>query len=220
MPRKNCRNFCGRPMVAWPTRAACQSGLFDYVIISTDDDEIAAAAMGEGAERPFTRPAHLADAYSTTSDVLKHDLEKIREMQGHMPKYCCCLYGTSAFVNPAMLENARNILQNDGTELVMGVIKYPHVIERALIRDSQGDFIYRHPENCMTRTQDFTPSFYDSGLFYFFDTAAFQHNKYSLFPLKRNAIELSIWDAADIDDEEDWIWAEQLAKIKGLNASR
>lgn len=213
VPRKNARLFCGLPMVAWPARAAKTSGLFSRVIISTDDEEIAAAALGEGAERPFSRPAHLADSKSNTQDVLKHDLGRLQSQDGHLPPWCCCLYGTSAFVTAQMLIRALHILEQGAAQLVMAITRYSHPIERALQPDAQGLLRYRWPEFALTRTQDIQPSFYDAGLFYFFDARAFMANGGSFQPLTRAGVEVASFEAVDIDTEDDWQMAEKLAAL-------
>ncbi len=216
VPRKNVRPFCGRPMVAWPTRAACVSGLFSRVIISTDNEEIAAAAMQEGAERPYVRPPELADAHSTTTQVLRHDLAEIKNQTGRLPAFCCCLYGTSAMVTPKILTQALDMLRRPDIELVMAVIRYGHPIERALQFDAAGKLRYRQPEFVPVRTQDIAPSYHDAGLLYFFNVRAFMEGDGTFLPLTKTAIEVSAREIVDIDTEEDWDMAETLAKQKGL----
>lgn len=210
VPRKNCRLFCGRPMVEWPVTAAVQSGLFGKIIISTDDDEIAACARAAGAEWLFRRPAGLADAFSTTTQVLRHDLEKLKRENGFDADFCCCLYGTSAMVRPEMLQQAKKKLTN-GTELVMAVIRYSHPIERALQFDDNGLLQYRQPEFVPARTQDIRPSWHDAGLFYFFDIDRFMNGDGSFVNMKKTGIEVSPLEVVDIDTEEDWGRAEMLA---------
>lgn len=219
VPRKNVRPFCGRPMVAWPTRTACASGLFRRVIISTDDEEIADAAMREGAERPFIRPAEFADAFSTTADVLFHALKELGNEKGQQPEWCCCLYGTSALVSSELLKKAALLSREEGTELVMAVTRYSHPVERGLAMDESGLLHYLHPECASMRTQDFTPAWHDTGLLYWFSVSAFiQNGGQSFVPLKKRALPVSSLDAIDIDTEADWEFAEQVARYRGLSA--
>ncbi len=219
VPRKNIRLFCGRPMVAWPTRAACTSGLFQRVVISTDDEEIAAAAQAEGAERPFARPPELADAHSTTADVLRHALQTLQCQTGSLPPWCCCLYGTSALVTPAMLHRAAALAQKEGTELVMAVTPYSHPIERGLTLDDSGLLRYLRPECVSMRTQDFTPVWHDAGLLYWFSVPAFlSEGGHSFAPLQKRALPVSALEAVDIDTQDDWEFAEIVARYRGLDA--
>lgn len=214
IPRKNVRFFRGKPMIYWPVSAAVESGLFEEIIISTDDREIAAAAMEAGAKWPFTRPPELADDMSGTADVLKHDLARLKEQYGALPPYCCCLYGTSAFATHQMLQDAHKLLEDGAAELVLSVINYNHPIERALQFNEEGYLVYRQPEFVPVRTQDIAPSFYDAAQFYFFDIGAFAKKDFSFVPLRRKAIELSPLEAADIDTEEDWLRAETIASFR------
>lgn len=219
VPRKNVRLFCGRPMVAWPTRAAQASGLFQRVIISTNDEEIAAAALAEGAERPFVRPPELADDHSTTAEVLRHSLLTLQRQTGSLPSWCCCLYGTSALVTPAMLRRAAELAQKDGTELVMTVTPYPHPIERGLTVDDSGLLRYLRPECVSMRTQDFPTVWHDAGLLYWFSVPAFlDGGGQSFAPLQKRALPVTALEAVDIDTQDDWEFAEIVARYRGLDA--
>ena len=109
IPRKNIREFRGKPMIAWSISAAQESSCFDQIIVSTDDDEIAEVARAFGAEVPFLRPSHLADDQATTQDVIGHALEWFQR-QGQVCEALCCLYATAPFVQPKDLQSAdRNL---------------------------------------------------------------------------------------------------------------
>lgn len=217
IPRKNARPFCGKPMVCWPVEHALGSGLFRDVIISTDDAEIAEKAAASGASFYALRPAKLSDDYATTADVLRHELEAYELREGSLPKLCCCLYGTSALVTARVLIEAEQLLRRTKAQLVMAVIHYGHPIERALKFDAFGMVHYRQPDFVPVRTQDIPPSYHDAGLFYFFDVRAFMEaGGASFIPLEKAAIEMSSRNAVDIDTEEDWEFAELLAKKNGL----
>lgn len=215
VPRKNVRPLRGKPLVSWAVRAALASGLFDDVLISTDDDEIAQAAMDAGAMFPFRRPAAVADDHSTTSDVLRVALGQWQQLKGALPEYCCCLYGTSAFVTPEDLQAAKRIA--DAKTCVMAVTEYAHPIQRALEMDDSGSLRYLQPEYTYFRTQDCPPAYHDIGLFYYFSVQAFlEAGGKSFLPLQLKAVQVPRTRAIDIDTEDDWGIAEALAVKNGL----
>lgn len=213
VPGKNVRPFLGMPMVAWPTLHAVESGLFTRVVISTDSPEIAKAAVEAGACFHGVRPAKLSDDHSTTSDVLKYELEQFKHREGRLPDACCCLYGTSFFTSPDLLRQGYAKLTGP-CELVMGVCAYGHPIERALRLDEQGELHYRHPEYVSARTQDLSPSFHDTGLFYWFLPERFLLSGGESFqPLRKRGLVVPQNTAVDIDTEEDWGIAECIASV-------
>lgn len=216
VPRKNVRMFCGLPMIAWPTRAAVASGLFSEVIISTEDQEIATVAMQYGARQPFVRPVELADDFSGTGDVLQHALETLAKSRD-LPRYCCCLYGTSVMVTPEILRTARKLAEE--TECVMGICEYPQPVERRLVKNENGDISYAQIEGARKRTQDCEKSYFDIGLLYYFNIDAFLNaGQKSFIPLRKKGLPISRTFAADIDTEQDLAFAEMLAKYNGLKA--
>lgn len=210
VPHKNTRLFCGLPMVAWPTRTAVSSGLFSEVVISTEDEEIANAALAQGASRPFIRPAELADDYSTTGDNLRYAFEMLAK-DSDLPRYCCCLYGTSAMVDTSLLRTASEKIKD--ADCVMGVCEYPHPLERALVDAGNGELKYRNPENFAKRTQDCEKCYYDIGLFYYLDIQAFLAGETKM---RRIGVVVPRVFATDIDTEDDWRFAEMVAKYNGL----
>jgi N-acylneuraminate cytidylyltransferase len=211
VPRKNIRPFRGRPLIAWPIRAALDSQLFDKVLVSTEDAEIAAVGVECGA-KILPRPAELADDFSTTSDVLEHALKTLAA-EGRAIDLCCCLYGTSYAVTPAMLREAFQHLAEERVELVMAAKRYPHPIERALVIGQDGLAVYRQPEFVPARTQDLPVSYHDTGLFYLFRAAAFLAHGSNMVPLARHMVEIPPLAFVDIDDPADWAVAERLAGL-------
>lgn len=215
VPRKNIRHIAGRPLVAWPTAAATGSGLFQHVLISTEDSEIAQAAQLAGAEYPFARPIEVADDFSTTADVLRVTLQQWQEYTGTLPKHCCCLYGTSVFVTEKQLTKAKDMLSS--CELCMAVSEYSHPIQRAITLDDAGTITYLHPEFVSVRTQDCLKAYHDIGLFYYFSVEAFfRYGGESFLPMEKKAIIVPRTCAIDIDTEADFAWAELLASYHGL----
>lgn len=210
IPRKNIRNFCGLPMIAWPIRVALASGLFSQVIVSTDDKEIAAVAKEHGAQCPELRPAFLSDDFSTTADVL-HYLFKGLRAEGNLAKSCCCLYGTSAFLTADLLLKGNNLLQMQNTEVVMAVTEYPHPIERALLQNEEGFLHYFHADSASLRTQDCAVAYHDIGLLYWLDIQSFlasENNCLSNMSIRPLFVPRHL--AIDIDTEDDWMIAESL----------
>lgn len=211
VPQKNVRSFAGKPLVAWPVSVAVESGLFSDVLISTEDDAIANAAVEAGAIFPFRRPVEMANDYSTTVDVLRCSLHQWQDATNNLPEYCCCLYGTSAFITVEFLRQGRALLKD--ADWVMAVSEYPHPIQRALRMTPTGKVSYFHPENVTLRTQDCEKAFYDIGLFYYFSVAAFMADTTpGLSQVRRKAVVVPRTRAVDIDTEEDWKQAELLAR--------
>ena len=137
VPRKNIREFHGRPMIAWPIEAAKRSGCFDRIIVSTDDEEIAKIALAEGVEVPFLRPAELSDDFTGTVPVIAHAVEWL-QAHGAAVRVVCCIYPTAAFLDPEALRRGGQELQESGADYAFTVAPYRHPIERALRIDARG----------------------------------------------------------------------------------
>lgn len=207
IPRKNIRPFLGKPILAYSIDAALQSGLFDEVMVSTDNDEIADIARQYGASIPFLRKAQTADDYATTADVLIEVLEQYAQ-QGKTFDYACCLYPTAPFVTATLLQNAFATLVENQFDTVYPVQPFSFPIQRAvLLRDAQVHWC--QPEHALTRSQDLEPTYHDAGQFYFFQTASFLQN-HRLITTNSGGIVISEMQAQDIDTETDW----QLAELK------
>ena len=95
IPRKNIRNFAGYPLIAWSIAAAKQSELVTRIIVSTDDEEIAAVAREYGAETPFLRPAEFAQDNTTDLPVFEHALQWLEENEDYQPEIVIQLRPTS-----------------------------------------------------------------------------------------------------------------------------
>jgi len=205
IPRKNIRPFHGRPMIGWSIAAAKESGLFDRIIVSTDDPEIAAVAKAEGAEVPFMRPTELSSDLAATVPVIAHAVTEL----GLVPDTpVCCLYATAPLVQPGDLRAAKQLLQT-GVTYVMSVTTFPYPIQRALRRNAQGGVTMIQPENMLIRSQDLEEAWHDAGQFYWAQsdtwsqgTAVFAPGARGL-PLPRHRVQ-------DIDTPEDWTRAEAL----------
>jgi N-acylneuraminate cytidylyltransferase len=216
IPRKNCRNFFGKPMIAWSIGAAVESGIFDHVVVSTDDDEIAAIAERCGAEVPFRRPDALSGDHVATRPVVNDAIEKLTMLYGK-PSQVCCLYATAPFVRKDDLVDAYSKLMETGAEFVFSVAKYAYQIQRALRINAQGFTEMRYPEHAMTRSQDLEDSYHDAGQFYWGQTAAFLSNR-SALQARSVPYVMPPGRVQDIDTPEDWEHAELL--FRALNEHR
>jgi pseudaminic acid cytidylyltransferase len=205
IPRKNIRNFLGKPIIAYSIEAARQSKLFDQVVISTDDNEIADVARGLGAEVPFMRPEKLSDDHTGTADVVKHALSWFAE-QGTPAEFACCIYATAPFVTSQDLQDGFELLSSSRKSYAFSVTSFGFSIQRAL-RLTEGGLEPFSPAHSETRSQDLEEAFHDAGQFYWGRATAFLSD----VPLFSNAslpVVLPRYRVQDIDTVEDWQRAE------------
>ena len=207
IPRKNIKPFMGKPMIAYAISAALDSGIFDKVLISTDDDEIARIAMSCGAEVPFMRPAELADDHTATVPVIAHAIRTCLEW-GWDVREVCCIYPGVPFISKADLRAAHQQLLNTGVSYVFPVTGFPSAIQRALRRLPGGYVEPFYSEYAATRTQDLEPTYFDVGQFYWGKKDAWLAE----LNLHMNGASLVIpeWRSVDIDTPADWERAELL----------
>lgn len=208
IPRKNIRAFCGRPMIAWSIEAALQSGCFQQVIVSTDDDEIAYIARAWGAGVPFKRPASLADDHTATLPVIAHAIEWYHH-HGHVPTDICCVYATAPFVQAADLRTGLSLLERDGCDYVFTVTSYPFPVQRAIRITRDGRVEMFNPEHFNTRSQDLEEAYHDAGQFYWGRSEAWL-KKIPIFSSVATPLVLPRYRVQDIDTLEDWERAEQM----------
>lgn len=205
IPRKNIRLFLGKPIIAYALEAAQQSGLFDEVMVSTDDAEIADTARQYGASVPFLRSDKCADDFATTADALLEVLAQY-EQQGQGFDYACCLYPTAPFVTPGLLQQAFSMLTANQFDTVYPVQAFSFPVQRA-VRLVDGRVQWLHPEHALTRSQDLEPTYHDAGQFYFFNVGVFQRS-HRLITDNSGGMVISEMAAHDIDTEDDWQVAE------------
>lgn len=207
IPRKNIKLFHGKPIIGYAIEAAIRSTVFDHVIVSTDDTEIAQVASEFGADVPFMRPAHLADDYSPTVPVIAHAIQECQSY-GWEIEAACCVYPGVPFISENDLRSALNQLLETGSNYVFPVTSFPSPIQRALRRLDDGSVIPFQKEYTSTRTQDLEPGYFDVGQFYWGKTSAWLQN----LNLHMNAVTLLVpeWRAVDIDTPADWERAELL----------
>ena len=146
IPRKNIKDFCGKPMIVWSIEAAKSCGLFDYIIVSTDDQEIAELAKEHGAAVPFIRPAELSDDYVGTGDVVKHVAEWVIKNIGK-PDFICTIYATAPFVKSIDIVKGLKLLQENDCQIAFTVTSFPFPIQRAIKIIDNGRVQMFQPEN-------------------------------------------------------------------------
>ena len=205
IPRKNIREFCGRPILAYSIQAALESGVFDRVMVSTDDEEIAETARRYGAEVPFFRSRETAGDYASTTDVLAEVLEEYQK-QGQEFDLLCGIYPTAPFLKPETLKKAMALLAESHADAVQPVVRFSFPPQRGVcIRDGEVRFLW--PEYRNARSQDLEPYYHDVGQFYCLNAKSFLSQK-TLVMERTLPFILPELEVQDIDTEEDWKIAE------------
>lgn len=207
IPRKNIKSFAGMPMIAHAITAARKSGLFDHVIVTTDDQEIADIAHEYGAETPFVRPADLADDHTPTVPVIAHAIKECESLGWEIDK-ACCIYPGVPFIQIDDLKDGLALLQKSDADYCFPITEYPSAIQRSLKRDAAGHMSPAYPEYQLTRTQDLEPAYYDAGQFYWGSSAAWLNNP----RIHSSGVGLPVpsWRVVDIDTPDDWVRAEAI----------
>ncbi|MFB9887634.1 pseudaminic acid cytidylyltransferase [Balneatrix alpica] len=212
IPRKNIRDFAGQPLLAYSIQAAIQADVFERIIVSTDDAEIAAVAQAYGAEVPFIRPANLADDHTGTGAVVFHALDWLAEHDRLQPEYVCCIYATAPLLQAEDLKAAITELeQRPEMQHAFSVTRFAYPVQRGLVRAGEGVSML-FPEYEATRSQDLPEVYHDAGMFYWSRTAAFASNAAMFAPHSIPHV-LPSWRVQDIDTEEDWQRAELLYQV-------
>jgi len=215
IPRKNIKDFCGRPMIAWAITVAIESNLFEHIVVSTDDEEIASLARFWGAEVPFVRPADLADDLAPTAPVIAHAIKSCTDL-GWVVDCVCCIYPCVPFLQIEDLTKALNMIREQDVEFSYPVTEYSHPVQRAMRRLSNGKMQFLNPEYELTRTQDLEKTYHDAGQFYWGKAAAWiKNNKIHSSGM---GILIPSWSVVDIDSKDDWRRAELMFKI--INVDR
>ena len=208
IPRKNIKNFCGKPMIKWAIEAAHHSGCFDQVIVSTDDKEIADIAEASGADVPFMRPAELSDDHATTVPVIAHAVSQCRAA-GFDVTEACCIYATAPFVRPQDIQTGLAQLQSSNLKYVFSATEFASPIQRALYKTEGDRVAMLHPEHMNTRSQDLPEAFHDAGQFYWGRAQAWV-DELPLMGGDAQIVALPRYRVQDIDTPDDWRRAELL----------
>ena len=210
IPRKNIKNFCGQPIISYSIKAALDSGIFDEVMVSTDDEEIADLSRELGASVPFLRSRKNSDDYAATADVLLEVLQKYKET-GKIFENICCIYPTAPFVTKQKLMAAWEFFNREKFDSVMPVVKYSFPPYRSLFFKN-GKVAPKSPEHYLKRSQDLDPLYHDCGQFYLIEAKVFLEKK-SLLTENTAPFILPETEVQDIDTEEDWKLAECKYKL-------
>jgi len=213
--KKNVRLFCGMPMMAWTICAARESGVFDQIVVSTDDEQIASVARNFGAEVPFMRPAALADGQTPLVPVMRHAIVATEGAIGKPVAVAACLLATAPMMRPEELHGAiEDLSENPAADFLFSVTSYPFPIQRALRIEEANRVTMFQPEHELTRSQDLEEAYHDAGQFYFGRRSAwFDHQR--IFSACSIGFVLPRHRVQDIDTEEDWTQAELMFKAMG-----
>lgn len=206
IPRKNIRDFLGKPIIAYTIECAIKSNLFDVIMVSTDDSEIAEIAKRYGAEVPFFRSEENANDFATTATVINEVIEEYAKINQEF-EYICCCYPTAPLMTSERLISGFQRLQQDNIDSVFPIVTFDYPIFRSLKMDKKGLVVMNWPENLNVRSQDLPQAYHDAGQWYWIKTNRFIKsgkimNKNS-FGLVLKALEVQ-----DIDNETDWKLAE------------
>lgn len=208
IPKKNIRPFCGKPIIEYSIHTALESGLFDEVMVSTDDAEIAEVARKAGASIPFFRSAENSNDFAGTAEVICEVINTYAA-NGRAFEQGCCIYPTAPFINTEVLKNSYQLFKDNNFDVVFPAIKYSYPIQRSLrvLPGEKAEMLW--PENYPKRSQDLEPVYHDVGQFYWFNAEKMLEKK-KLFTDHTGVVKISELMAQDIDNEEDW----KLAEIK------
>lgn len=210
IPKKNIREFCGKPILAYSIEAALESGLFDHVMVSTDSGEIAEIAKKYGAEVPFFRSETTSGDFATTNDVLAEVLAEYEKLGMHFD-VACCIYPTAPFVTAEKLKTAVEQLEASDADTLIPVVSFSYPPQRAMVVEKER-LVFKYPEYLDSRSQDLQPHYHDVGQFYMFRTDRFAVNKKlmvgDILPFIVSELEVQ-----DIDNLTDWKIAEMKYRL-------
>lgn len=210
VPKKNIKLFSGRPVISYPIRLALNSNLFDYVVVSTDDNDVAKVVADIGGCEILKRPKKLADDYTPTVPVISHAIMEL-EKRGWDIAHVCCIYPATPFLTQADLIESFKILESIDADFSFPIIKYPSSIQRSLKIDAAGLITPFFSEFQLSRSQDLNDAYYDAGQFYWGKRDSWVAEK----NIHANGVGyiISPWRAVDIDTLDDWMRAEILYKV-------
>lgn len=205
IPRKNIKEFMGKPMIAYAIEASLKSCIFDEVMVSTDDFEIAEISKKHGATVPFMRSELTSNDFATTKDVLLEVLDEYQKLGKDIDELCC-IYPCVPFLTSDILKDAYASFEKSSADRLVPVVKYSFPIQRAFKVNEKGYLEYREPENATKRSQDLEVMYHDVGMFYFYKLPMFDSDKIAMYEMDEKNIQ-------DIDTMEDWNMAELKYKV-------
>ena len=205
IPKKNIREFCGKPILCYSIEAALASGVFDEVMVSTDSEEIAGVAREAGAKVPFLRSDETAGDYATTAQVVGEVLSQY-EKRGIYFDYVCAIYPTAPFITAVKLREALQKLESTGADTVSPVVRFSYPPQRGFVIED-GITHLKWPQYRTARSQDLEPFYHDCGQFYCLRVDSFRKQQ-QIFMEHMVSIEMPESQVQDIDTLEDWKIAE------------
>lgn len=214
IPRKNIKDFLSKPVIAYSIEAALQSGLFDEVMVSTDDAEIAAIAKNYGAKVPFYRSAETSGDFATTIAVIKEVVSEYKNRFEEAFDLICCIYPTAPLIQVKHLKSSLNLLLEKNFDSVFPVVAFGYPVWRGVEISIEGNTNMVWPEYQDSRSQDLKKIYHDAGQWYWVNMKQLRE---SLFSQNTGSIVLSELEVQDIDDQKDWALAE--IKYKLLNGA-
>lgn len=210
IPRKNIRSFLGKPIISYSIETAINSHIFEDVIVSTDDREIADISRKYGANVPFMRSKENSTDYADTADVIREVLLELKKL-GREYDNICCIYPTAPFITVEKLEKSFELLNNTGVYNVVPMVPFSFPPQRGMIIENG----FAKPIDSIAigeRSQDLETIFHDAGQFYWIKTIEFLNNPDIL--MNHTAIfHVPETEVQDIDNEDDWIIAEIKYKL-------
>lgn len=207
IPRKNIREFLGKPIISYSIEAALNSGVFDEVMVSTEDEEIKQIAEQAGAKVPFMRSKEAADDMAMTHEVVLEVLEEYRK-RGQEFDYVCCIYPTAPFITAKKLSDSKKMLEDTNADGVIPVVAFSFPPQRCFVME-EGKVKFKWPENRLVRSQDLDKWYHDCGQYYFMRVSSFEKTK-NLIMDNTLPIVVDEMEVQDIDNFEDW----ELAELK------
>lgn len=205
IPKKNIKEFCGKPIIVYSIEAALEAKCFDEIMVSTDSREIAEIACSYGAKVPFMRSEATSNDFATTAEVIREVLEEYEKI-GESFEWFCCIYPTAPFLKGEDINHSMSEADRLGVDSLIPIVKYGYPPKRGfVIREGYLKYIY--PENMSVRSQDIEPEYHDAGQFYICKTEAFRKSGTLIMDYTAPLI-LKEEDVQDIDSMEDWYLAE------------
>lgn len=211
IPKKNIKEFCGKPIIQYSIEAAEKSGVFDEIMISTDDDEIKEVAERCGGKVPFMRSADTANDMAMTHEVVLEVLEEYKK-RGQEYDYVCCIYPTAPFITAERLKESRQKLEKSGADGVVPVVSFSFPPQRCFVLE-EDRIKYKWPENRLVRSQDLEKWYHDCGQYYFMRVSSFLEQK-SMVMEHTVPVIVDELEVQDIDNYEDWALAEIKFKMR------
>lgn len=211
IPRKNVKEFFGKPMIAWSIEAAKEADLFDRIIVSTDDEEIADVALSWGAEVPFMRPAELSNDFAGTTEVIAHATRWAQDQSWPL-EAVCCIYATAPFALASDIRRGLTLLQSGLWAFAFPVTEFAAPIFRSFKETEDGGVEMFFPEHFSTRSQDLPVALHDAGQFYWGRPNAWLSGM-RIFDRHSIPVLIPRWRVQDIDTVDDWVRAEMMAPI-------